>query len=253
MNTPPSWLSLRNRVAAVDRASVELLSAYQRQWPNLVPTELHRLSASLGCRISTVKHLEGGARLLPSRGGGFRVLVGQNLDPGRYRTAVAHELSHTLFYCRQESMPKRFFPPSKAEEHFCFDVARRLLAPRWMLKGAGLLDDRDVESVFETLITKFKLSRPVAARLILADYHLFTGVAGRWSLEAGEWKLNRGESFASPNLATREKRVLHSAAHSWLKGIHGESVFRRIVGLRETGSQSAFVLVEEDLARIAAA
>jgi hypothetical protein len=241
----PSWLNLRgtDRAAAVERASQELLRTYREQWPQLIPPELHRLAASLGCRILTVNGLQGGARLLPVKGG-FHVLVSDRLESGRYRTSVAHELCHTLFYSRDGDIPKRFLPSSDAEEHFCFDVARRVLAPKWMVETVGLLHQCDAESVFRTLTEKFKLSRPAAARLMLADYRLAVGVAGRWSLVEGEWVLNRGESFASPKLTTGEKKVLHSTARNWLGDKYRESMFRRVFGFRETENQSAFVFVQ---------
>lgn len=250
----PTWLKPQgtDRVTALESASQELLCTYREKWPNLVPTELHRLSASLGCHIRTVRGLEGGARLLPVKGG-FHVLVSDTLETGRYRTAVAHELCHTLFYSKDGDIPQRLVPPTEAEERFCFDVARRVLAPRWMLEAVGLPSQYDAEPIFRMLTGKFKLSRPTAARLMLADYHLVTGVAGRWSFTEGEWKLSRGEASASPQLKVTERKVLHSAARNWLKGRNTEATFCRVLGLMEIGNQSAFVLVQRGLAKTEAA
>ena len=251
---PPSWLRLKglDRATAVERASHELLRAYREQWPNLIPTELHRLSASLGCQVRTVRNLEGGARLLPVRGG-FHVLVSDKLEAGRYRTAVAHELCHTLFYSRNGDIPERLLPTTEAEERFCFDVARRVLAPRWMLEAVGLPSQRDAKPMFRILTGRFKLSRPTAARLMLADYELVTGVAGRWSLVENEWRLNRGESSASPQLKVTERKLLHSAARNWLRSGDPETIFCQVFGLMEAGNQSAFVLVQRGLAKTAVA
>ncbi len=185
--------------------------------------------------------------------GGFHVLVSDELEPARYRTSVAHELCHTLFYSRDYDIPKRLLPPSEAEERFCFDVARRVLAPRWMVEAFGLLKHPEAETMFKTLTGTFKLSRPAAARLMLADYRLVVGVAGRWSLVKGDWELKRGESFASPQLTAKERKSLHSAARDWLGDRYRESIFRRVFGIMEAENRSAFVMVQAGLQKPAAA
>src|SRR5216683_899778 len=86
-----------DREQAIEQASRQLIEAYKKTWPTIVPIELHRLAATLNAKISTVPNLEGEARLVPSKGG-FMVFVDPALPAARQRMAIAHELAHTLFY-----------------------------------------------------------------------------------------------------------------------------------------------------------
>ena len=98
--------------------------------------------------ISHVTHL--GQRhksvLMPSRSGGFRIVVSSTTH-GRstgadavrrnpaVRLAVAHELAHTLFYDRTVAPPARNLTATQAEEEFCDAFARSFLgigqSPLW--------------------------------------------------------------------------------------------------------------------------
>lgn len=137
VSNPKSWLELDGEAwqRAVEEATSQLLRDYRWYWPDLFPVDLDRLAASLGAKIKVVRGLSGGARLLPAHQG-FSVLISEAVWHGEYeinyRTAVAHELAHTLFYSRDsDDIPLRLFKlPNEREETFCFDVARRLLALR---------------------------------------------------------------------------------------------------------------------------
>jgi hypothetical protein len=228
------------------RAPTEQLSrAYRERWPDLIPVELHRLAWCLAVRIDPVGPLEGGARLVPVSGG-FVVLVDRRLSPARYRTAVAHELAHTLFYSVSSSMPKRRVEHSKKEEYFCFDVARRLLAPKWVVEAIGLRQGHDAQEVFNALTSKLHLSRPVAARVMLDDHELAQGVAGRWRKDGGAWLLGKGTACASPSLSQEQRRSLRHRAHQWLTGQQVTTVACRVIGELNRTGESAFVVVVLD-------
>jgi hypothetical protein len=244
MNPAISWLMTEGeaRKAAVEDAAAQLLSRYRARWSELVPIELHRLAASLGAEICRVKPFQEGARLIPVRGG-FRVLISSALDSARYRTAIAHELVHTLFYSGEGDIPRRLSVLTKAEEHFCFDVARRVLAPRWMLNRLGVAALTDPGAIYKSLVEGCKLSRPAAARLMLEDYELVRGIAGRWSRRDGEWHLDPGRAYASPSLTARQRLPLREAAKRFLEeGPHSSSGLQ-VFKIAESSGESAFVVV----------
>lgn len=244
MNCVSQWLATSGaqRRTAAKLAAGTLLARYRDRWRTIVPPELHRLAASLGSTISRVKEVEGGARLLPVRGG-FQILVSTDLHMAKYRMAVAHELAHTLFYSKDEEIPKRLFGPSRREEDFCFDVGRRILAPEWLisdLQRYGLLDP---EELFDCLTGKLKLSKPIAARVMLEDYELVVGVAGRWSRNEAEWKLERGGAYASPCLGRKERKSLHELARRWLETNIAPLGPYQIVSRVHPPGEAAFVCV----------
>lgn len=244
MNLALSWLKTEGeaRKAAVDEAASQLLSQYYARWPELVPIELHRLAASLGAEISRVKPFREGARLIPVPGG-FRVLASSDLNFARYRTAIAHELAHTLFYSRNGDVPRRLIALTKTEENFCFDVARRVLAPRWMLNRLGILTLTDPEAIYKSLVEGCKLSRPTAARLMLEDYQLVQGVAGRWSPREGKWHLQRGRAYASPSLTPPQRVPLREVAKRFLEEGSHPGTDLQVFKFIESSGGSVFVVV----------
>lgn len=244
MNDVLQWLQVHGneRDRAVDKAAALLTEPYRRKYSKIVPPELHRLSALASARLVFVESLPGGARLVPMPGG-FEILIDANLNHQRARTAIAHELVHTLFYSREREIPTRLIRPSKGEEHFCFDVARRVLAPMWMIESAGILELRAATEIFAALLKTFKLSRPVAARLMLQDYRFASGVAATWMNCEGAWTMRRGNCFASPELSKAERSRLHNLARSWLRR-EPLSDTMGIRGYTDHARKSAFVLVE---------
>jgi hypothetical protein len=228
-------------LTAAQEAAAQLLDSYRGKWADLIPVELHRVAWTLDASIETVENLAGGARLVPVKGG-FRILVGSNLPSGRYRTSVAHELAHTLFYVRDGSLPRRVTQQTKSEEDFCFDVARYVLAPMWLMDSIGINDVRDPAQSFRVLRETLKLSTPVAARVLLHDYHLFSGVAGQWSREEGNWHLQRGRAYASPDLNPSQRARLRRSAQLWLEErttVREHHIFEEPLGSPDL----AFVLV----------
>lgn len=250
MSSVLQWLSSRgvDRRLAAEQAAYVLLLKYRQRWEKIVPIELHRLAASLNCRISQVRRLEGGARLLPISGG-FEVLVSAELPLAKHRMAIAHELAHTLFYSFENEIPMRLVEPSPREEHFCFDVARRILAPDWLIADIRRFRLAEPKDLFDCLTKRFKLSKLTAARVMLEDYQLAVGVAGRWRRVNEQWKLDRGRAFASPSLKPRDRKLLHAAAKRWLS----ESVLPEapygIIGLSEASGEGVFVCVANPSAR----
>lgn len=246
MSNAVEWLStggVERRLAA-DQAANVLLSKYRQRWESIVPIELHRLAASLNCTVSTVQEVEGGARLLPIAGG-FEVLVSAELPVAKYRMAIAHELAHTLFYSVEHDLPTRVLEPSRKEEHFCFDVARRILAPDWLIADVRRFHFAEPKDLFDCLTKTFKLSKSTAARVMLEDYELAVGVAGRWCRINGRWELDRGRAFASPCLKPKDRKLLRDAAKRWLCETVPPAAPYHIIGLSESSGTAMFVCVAD--------
>jgi hypothetical protein len=246
MNEKPSdWLRASGDELrlAVKHAALLLLEGYRHKWANLAPVELHRLAWSLETQISREPKVEGGARLMPVPGG-FVVLIDNNLPVAKCRTSIAHELVHTLFYSRETRIPTRLFKMTPKEEHFCFDVGRRILAPDWLLVDLGLTEMQDAKAIFASLTRKLGLSKPVAARVMLEDYMLARGVAARWAHRNGQWDLVRGNVYASPSLSRNERQFLRGVAKQWLEKKTKVEEEYRVFGTFEQSGDSAFVLVQ---------
>lgn len=242
---PSDWLTAKGEELrlAVKRAALLLLQGYRRRWASLTPVELHRLAWSLETQICRESQVEGGARLMPVPGG-FVILVDDSLPAAKWRTSIAHELVHTLFYSRETRIPARLFKATPREEHFCFDVGRRILAPDWMIADLGLTKMQDARAIFAVLTAKLGLSRPVAARVMLQDYMLARGVAARWARTNGHWGLVHGNVFASPSLGRQERERLRSVAKHWLEDKSSIADELRVFGTFEPSGESAFVLVQ---------
>jgi hypothetical protein len=196
--------------------------------------------------ILRVRSMEGSARLMPTPKG-FDLLLDEHIGNAKARTTIAHELAHTLFYSRPAGTPQRLGTRTPAEEHFCFDVGRMLLAPRWLLDYAQLMRVDDAGRVFATLTGKFRLSREVAAAVMLQDYHLACGVGGRWSFASGSWKLERGRAYASECLAAPKRRYFRDVAAAWLKTRRAPNSDLRVTAEIERSGNAAFVLVTHKL------
>ncbi len=244
MTNTLEWLNSRGaeRERSVKEAVSLLTEEYRNKYPSLLPMELHRLSATLSARVVYIQGLEGGARLLPVPGG-FEVLVDSGLNYLRARTSIAHELVHTLFYAREDHVPRRLAKATKAEEHFCFDVGRRILAPSWMVEIAGIRDLKNGKDIFTSLLRIFKLSRSVAARIMLQDYSLTSGVAAVWSCSDGTWKMKPGSCSASAHLKRGQRTELHDHARRWLQ--NPDSQQPNVLGMMDKTRSAAFVLVTE--------
>src|SRR5258708_16515337 len=129
-----NWLSTQGsaRVEAACLAANALLYHYPYSGERLSRIDLGRLAVALGIKLQRRAKVSGEARLIPTDRG-FVILYSQPAGSGyRFRTSIAHEMAHTLFYSRGHP-PRRIVPWSQAEEHFCFDVARMILAPHWLL------------------------------------------------------------------------------------------------------------------------
>ena len=237
------WLEAHgaDRQLAVENAAETLMRDYRSKYGSMIPPELHRLAALLEGKIVYVDGLPGGARLVPVHGG-FEILVDSTLSVSRMRTAIAHELAHTLFYSRAESIPRRLSAPSKWEEHFCFDVARRVLAPEWMIRVTGIADLNDISEMFHATSRTFKLGRQTASRVLLQDHRLLSGVAAIWVKLGEQWRMKPGNCYASSNLSKKERQYLHEIARAWLKDGSAQSDVPAI-GFVDSARQTAFVLV----------
>jgi hypothetical protein len=240
-----AWLAAKDecRIRAVEEATSLLLQYYLTQWSNLIPIELHRLAATLKAEIVRMRDLKGDAFLLPTYTG-FRILVKAGLPVGRYRSSVAHELAHTLFYSGPEkNEPRRIIRHSPREEQFCFDVARHVLVPREHLKAISIFNDNDPLTIFSKLTQTLLLSRPWAARVMLADYPLAKGIAGRWVKTQNGWKQQPGSATATPTLSEAERRKFREMARkrleSQIKGVPGY----HILSVEEKTSGGIFVMV----------
>ena len=239
------WLSRKGEAwkDGVIEASQLLLSEYLDDWGAMIPVELHRLASLHKAKIVPLKNLEGEALLMPTRAG-FRILVKANNPVGRYRTSVAHELAHTLFFTNpREGTPQRLIPHSKREEHFCFDVARHLLAPKIHLETIGVYDERDPGVVLKKLTESLLLSRPLAARLMLADYKLANGIAGRWVHTENGWKHEFWSSAATPSLSRQDRSELRAVAKRYLADSQSPLLNFRVNAVPEESGNAVFLLV----------
>lgn len=233
------------RSNAVRQAADSLLGEYFRRWMHLVPVELHRLSATLRTEVVRSTSLKGEAVLMPTRDG-FKILVNSSSPVGRYRASVAHELAHTLFYDGESaSVPVRRISYTRREEHFCFDVARHVLAPKQHLDAIGVFDESDPNKILAELTGRLLLSRPWAARVMLADYALAKGIAGRWKRTEQGWTPEYGSSSASPDLSQRERRKLREAVGKRLNSGTEPLGSMRIASIEEKSGEGIFVLIAE--------
>lgn len=240
-----AWLAAsgKERAEAVEEASRRLLDHYFRRWPEIVPVELHRLAWSLRAEVFRSEHASGDAFLMPTRGG-FRILADSDRPVGRYRTAVAHELVHTLFYSDpDDGEPRRLLPRSRREEHFCFDVARRILAPYQHLELIGILKEPNPAVVFEKLTRVLLLSRPLAARVMLADHVLAKGFAARWVERPSGWRHVSGSAAATPSLSQKERARLRDVARIHLEFGSTQPNGLGLLSVREARSDGTFVVV----------
>ena len=240
------WLeaSGEERACALQSAVEQLLSNYKDEFP-FPPVSISGLAASVGAKISRVKDMPGGGSLMPRRDG-FSILISTDLPQAKFRMAVAHEVAHTLFYSKEEGkMPKRLIPPTEREHQFCFDVARHLLAPRWLLAKAGILKGNDSLWTFHKLISLFRLSKPTAARLMLEDYKLSIGIAGRWICRDKGWEYISAGGCASPLLDAEGRRELRDIAKQWLTNRQAPRGVK-VLGIPEPlGGATMFLLVEK--------
>lgn len=248
-DNPADWLCATGpqRDLALRRAANYLLEDYlhQKRTPGH-PINLYRLASLRRTKIVLVRNLSGKGRLLPVKGG-FQVLISSGLPEAKFRASVAHELAHSLFYYTDTVVPTRLFPPGKAEHMFCMDAARHILGPSWLLEEVGVLTATHARVMFDLLTRRLRISRPLAARLLLSDYALRTGVGDRWSFDGADWRIEKGGSVVSPSISGPNKR--EREIRLWLRGIakrvlegHTNSPEIEIVSILEREHKSAFVV-----------
>lgn len=238
-----TWLSTRGnaRIEAARLAANALLYDYPYSGERLSRIDLGRLAVALRIKLKRRVSVSGEARLIPTDRG-FVILYSRPPGSGhRYRTSIAHEMAHTLFYSR-EHPPTRIIPWSQAEEHFCFDVARMILAPQWLLSSLGIFEMEDVMAALDVLVRSVGVSWPVASRLLLADHAHFVGVSARWTCETdtGIWRLDRSSAAATDRLTRTERQHLHGLARRWLQSGEPEP---QVAGRISPSGSVAFVTV----------
>ena len=241
------WLATEGqaRYEAVQEAACLLLHVYLQKWAYLIPVELHRLAATLNAEIVRLQNLDGDAILMPVQSG-FRILVNAALPTGRFRASVAHELVHTLFYAIEDGCTsRRSVPHTPREEPFCFDVARHLLAPKEHLEAIGVLRESDPAVIFAKLTKVLLLSRPWAARVMLADHVLAKGIAGRWVRTDAGCRQEKYSATATPSLSRQERTKLRMAVAEHLQSPEMKSSELGILVVHEKSSDSVFVLATQ--------
>jgi hypothetical protein len=223
--TPLRWLETRGaaRLRAAAEAAEQVLAKYPRSSSSADYVDLGLLSRSLNVHVRWLPRVSGRARLVPRKDGftayaesyGSVRSASATWNHPRARMDLAHELAHTLFYSWTEDVPTRQVPVSSDEEHFCFDAARRILAPEWLITSLSK-STRDIGNLYDLLSLRGRISRPTAARLLLSDYGLAQGVAGRWRRDGREWRLERGTAIASSNLSASERQTFRAQALRYL-------------------------------------
>ena len=241
------WLATEGqaRCLAVQEAANLLLHPYLQKWAYLIPVELHRLAAMWNSEIVRLQNMDGDAILMPVQNG-FRILVNAALPTGRFRVSVAHELVHTLFYAIEDGCtPRRSVPHTPREEPFCFDVARHLLTPKEHLEAIGVLRESDPAVIFAKLTKVLLLSRPLAARVMLADQVLAKGIAGRWVRTDAGWRQERHSATATPSLSRQRRAKLRMAVPKYFQSPEVKSGELRILAVHERSGGGVFVLVTQ--------
>lgn len=232
---------------AVKEASRVLLADYfnHPKYRRIVPVELHRLALTLNSKIKVISGMNSKAAILPT-GSGFQICVSAELPRPRFRASVAHELAHTLFFTKPNGTePERLIRHQAREEHFCFDVARHVLAPVEHLTFLGILTDTDPRSIFKKLNSYLYISRPWAARIMLADYELVTGIAGRWiKSKQGKWSYKKQGACASPSLSKDDRTELREVAKQYLeKWDENQFEDMHFVNVVEQSDNAVFLIV----------
>ena len=245
MKTPDQWLRSTGDgwSSAAQEAADHLLESYPYRHSRKDRIDLVALAGALGVRLKQRPSVSGEARLIPASGGFVVHYALPNASGFRYRTSIAHELAHTLFYSRSYDPPRRLFAWTEREESFCFDVARKVMAPRWLLDELGFFTSMSLEASLDTLVSRVGLSHPLAGRVIFADYKIEKGVAGRWKRKGTDtWVLERSTASASPDLTAKSRRTLHLLAEQWLATgtVHQDY---RVTGNVSGSGRTAFVAV----------
>lgn len=199
---PP--LSEAVRLAAAVRAT-------DREESDAFDVETYCRRRGIGVRDDRIGSGRGGheALLIPTDMGSFRIVVDSTMgrararqDPvqrHRRRFRVAHELGHTLFYTASAGQPvRRFEGGSRAEEDFCDEFARCLLAPppRTSLSASEVV----------ALHQRFDVSLEVAARSAAAAPGA-PRIALWWWPAANEFPAGVLEQWTSDDLVARELGV----------------------------------------------
>ena len=199
-----------------------LLKEYRVKWSHVVPINLNLLAFSLDTKIRVVSTLESEATISP----GYRcftIFLRGSTNSSRKRTKIAHELAHILFYNMHLDIPRRLIDENKKElrereEIFCYDLARYLLAPEWVIKE--MFPEHRLKSMnhfktFEYFVRTLQITKPLASRLILEDYSLTNGFCGYWKLKGNKWDLDGNKAFYSKNFKGRKNEV-KKAVMDWL-------------------------------------
>lgn len=244
-----SWLNSTGElwVQNVRKAASIILDDYRESNRDLLtPVDLSFVATLNHASIKLVSDLNKTACIMPISGG-FKIFVKNYLSRAQMRSAIAHELAHTLFYSHQNGNPQRMFPISKREEVFCFDVSRHILAPEWKIAANNLRSTKSPGEVLFSLLDQrsFGLSFPVAARVILQDHSLLTGVAAYYKRIDGKWTKDINRCYSSKNLTRKQKNTLHARAKEWLEE---ENIYSRefhICGKIYHAEKEAIIMVAE--------
>ncbi len=241
--TPKEWLKATDsrRREALREAATAILGDYAERYPSHRFIRLHPLVEARRALVRRMPELGDRGRLLARRRG-FDLLVSENLDltSPKGRSVLAHELVHTLFYSLSdgEGVPSRLVPRSKGEHDFCYDAARLVLVPPWLLTRLRLESATPLSTLLESLTDICRVSRSLAARLILDDYGLRSGIAGRWRRVDRQWK--REFACASSLTTRRQRDWLSRTALFWIREADSPPPGVTIVGDRGYGRGNAY-------------
>lgn len=220
-----------------------LLTPYELRWKGELPINPYRLAWCVRARVRRVAGLEGPAYLMPVVGG-FHLLIASGTRPFALRTAVAHEIVHSLFYDNTARIPSRLASGSEREEAFCREVARRLLAPRWALEKITLSSDSHVSEMMNAVIAGLGITIPVASRVLLEDYALVVGVAGTWrEVNSCGVPVSSG-AHATRCLSRKERTDLRKLGTWWLNSSNRGALPKRyMIAATDYGEGVKFVVV----------
>ena len=103
------------------------------------------------------------ASLITSKNG-FEIIINSTINNIQQRSAIAHELGHTLFYHFASNVPVRSQKMEYWEEEgMAYDIARKILIPTFLIKKE-IRNNPPSLALFEELVRTFNVSHEFMMR-----------------------------------------------------------------------------------------
>jgi len=246
LEVAPFWNSNKElpEEEAIEQLVENLLGEYKKRFGDLsLPIELTRLAQLMGAKVEEAPDsIASEGQLLPIRGG-FIIRYRRGTPAYRANLTICHEIAHTFFYDRTQSIPKRPFGnlPTQKEEYLCFLAARQLLVPKEVLINhmRGLIDCPSLDLLRE-LSHRFRVSLPIMAMRLTKDTSLIDKVMFttwvRQDLPITSSQSIQGQQhnplMSSPNIWTKRSYLCPALAKE-LNPYRRELIFEKALSLVE--------------------